>query len=350
MGNSVLNALRIHINNERLVIQNTQHVRQYKHQLDQIDKDLYDFLMLWFGEVPTITMQTSGSTGIPKQIIHTKSAMRTSAENTLQYFKLQKGDTALLCLPVRFVAGKMMVVRALIGELELYAVEPTSLPVTDLQVPIKFAAMTPHQVAKTLNISTSQLNLIEILIIGGGEVSSDLIDTLNSSTVKTKCYSTFGMTETITHIAVKALNPPSSFYSTLPGINVFLTPQETLGVDIPYIQKEPIITNDIVKINEKNAFQWLGRLDNVINSGGVKLFPEAIENKIAHLFKGLDFYITSEADQLLGEQLVLMVEASDTFVLPDLASVLTKLERPKKLVVVKEFERTSTGKILRKKL
>lgn len=345
-----MNPLNLHIDNHRLVIQALEDVWRYKSVLDTVDIDMYDFLIQWFGRDESIRMQTSGSTGEPKIIYHTKAAMLVSAENTLRYFNLQTGDKALLCLPSRFVAGKMMLVRAMMGGLELVCVAPSGNPLMNLTQAIKFAAMTPHQVIQTIRECPEKLHDLETLIIGGGEVNLRLIERLNMPDITTKCFSTFGMTETITHIALRQLNPLSSSYKTLPGITVFETEKGTLGIYAPYIQEQPILTNDVIKMEGENAFQWLGRLDNVINSGGVKLHPELIEQKMSTLMKGVNFYLTGQKDDELGEIAVLVVETKEDIDLPDWSQTLSKYECPKEVIFVDEFQRTPTGKVIRKKL
>jgi o-succinylbenzoate---CoA ligase len=350
LENTILKALFLHIGAQRLIIGNTEEVEQYKNDLCSIDEDIYYFLKAWFGRDESISMPTSGSTGVAKQILHSKEAMRASARATLTYFGLKKGDSALLCLPVKYVAGKMMLVRAIVGGLELYAEVPAVNPLSDFFVPVKFAAMTPHQVQYIVKESPDKLKLVEILIIGGGEVNTELIESLNASTITTHCYSTFGMTETITHIAVRRLNPLSPGFTILPGITIAKSDKGALSIKVPYIGDYFIHTNDAINLIDEDTFSWLGRIDHVINSGGIKLFPETIEQKIAELIPNVVYYITSEADEILGERVVLVIESAEDIELPNLSMVVSSYELPKKVYFQKELPRTPTGKIIRQKL
>lgn len=330
-------------------IENSTDVLQFSNELNEIDSSIVPFLLDWFDENSHIIVSTSGSTGTPKMIELSKEAMIMSAQQTNAFFQLKPHQSALLCLPTQFIAGKMMLIRALVGQLNLFCVPPTGNPLLDINQNIDFAAFTPFQVSQVLNVNPLKINFIQTLIIGGGVIDQLLENKLNENWVKTNCYSTFGMTETITHIALKKVNGVDKelFFRTLPNVTVSASKNDTLVISAPYIQKEPIVTNDSIELLDENRFIWKGRVDFVINSGGVKLFPEQMEVKIAPLMGNVNYYFSKEHHNTLGEVPVLYIEALK-FKLPDLSSILSKYEIPHKIYFEENFSRTETGKIIRR--
>ncbi|MEX0361925.1 MAG: AMP-binding protein, partial [Allomuricauda sp.] len=281
------------------------------------EKSIGDFLVEWAMEIATVVVQTSGSTGIPKDIGLKKEHMVNSALATGSYFNLLPGNTALLCLPCSSIAGKMMLVRAMVLGLELDYVEPSSTPLSGIGKTYDFSAMVPLQVEKSL----VQLNQIKTLIIGGASVSFGLKEKLQ--TVSTMCYETYGMTETITHVAVNQLNasldcrpeqsegPIDKAFTILPGTAISKDPRGCLVINAPTISDEPVVTNDLVELINETQFLWLGRYDSIINSGGVKLIPEQIEKKLASLIPSR-FFVAGIPDKTLGQKLVLVIEGEET--------------------------------------
>ncbi len=315
--------------------------------LSSYDEASLTFLNQWFAQSDTIKVQTSGSTGVPKQILLSKESMRASARLTLQYFDLKRGDTILQCLPSQFIAGKMIWVRTLVGGLKVIVAKPSANPIKELTQSIKFAAMTPHQVATVLKQSPEKMDLIDMLIIGGAPVSNALLEKLQS--LKTKCFATYGMTETITHIAVKQLNKvgQSEFYEALPTIAFSVGEEANLKISAPHISSNWLETEDLVRLIDQSHFEWLGRKDFVINSGGIKLFPEVIEQKISHLIP-VRFFISKREDSTYGEIPVLVLEGETTFDLRNLESLLSKIEMPKIVINIPVFNETRSGKVDRK--
>jgi O-succinylbenzoic acid--CoA ligase len=310
-------------------------------------KEIGEFLLQWTDSRKTITVKTSGSTGTPKSIRLSKQAMVHSAIATGDYFKLKPGDSALLCLPARFIAGKMMIVRAIILGLQLDLVEPNSNPLEFIRKEYTFAAMVPMQLQNSLGY----LHKIKTLIVGGAKVSDELVKKLQKSL--TTVYATYGMTETITHIAVKKLNKlknqsNSKYFEVLPNVQISQNEKGCLVIDVAYLNNSPIVTNDVVKLYSNTAFELLGRLDNVINSGGIKIQPEQLEAKLTPYIK-TDFFIASQASEVLGEEVVLVVQGKDQKIHSDVFKELQKHEVPKKIIFLDVFERTSSGKINRQK-
>ena len=302
------------------------------------------FLLDWLDEKNVVLVKTSGSTGHPKTIQLNKESMVNSAMATAQYLGLEPGDSALHCLPSQYIAGKMMLVRALVLGLEIDLVIPTSQPVFDYNKHYRFCAMLPMQLQSTL----IHLQNIDILIVGGSPVSIDLITAIQD--LKTKVFATYGMTETVTHIALKSLNKgiEKPFFETLPNVVISQDERDCLVIEAPRVTSEKILTNDIVKLHSATTFEWLGRFDNVINSGGLKLFPEQIEAQLKGKIKS-HFFMASEADDTLGQRLILVVESDDTSLDKFVFEGLSKFEIPKNIYAVSKFVRTETGKIQRKK-
>ena len=313
-----------------------------------------DFLLDWLEPSGTIQVKTSGSTGTPKKVELLKEHMVNSAIATGKFFELPEKSTALHCLPAEFIAGKMMLVRAMVLGWEIDLVTPVSNPLDHVFKTYDFCAMTPFQ----LDNSIGRLHLIKKLIVGGGAVSPSLQKMVKG--LKTKVYETFGMTETVSHIAAKRLNPGKKKSKTLafrvlPDISISTDDRSCLVIKAPKVASDVIVTNDVVEILTYKKFIWKGRYDNVINSGGIKLYPEEIERKLNKIIKRR-FFVTGMPDDALGEKLVLFVEAdfSEEFLeelqkkIKSLKS-LDKYEIPKKIYLIQKFEETPNGKIHREK-
>ena len=314
-------------------------------QGDVHEINMAKFLEDWLNFQDTITTRTSGSTGKAKKIELSKDAMIASANATGAYFKLGPGTRALLCLSSEYIAGKMMLVRAMVLGWDLHVVAPEKGALTEYDNAYDFVAMVPYQVRHSLGA----MNKIKKLIIGGGPIPKDLEAALQ--TINTEVFATYGMTETSTHIAARRVNSGAAtdVFSALPGVKFEIDDRECLVISAPGIIENPLITNDLVDLISPTSFRWLGRYDFMINSGGVKLHPEAIEEKMAGTLK-LPFIITSEEDRELGERVILVVEKDEFQAAPDYHSAFAKLssyERPKKIYNISKFPYTETGKIKR---
>ena len=317
-------------------------VKSGKISTDQskIWNDVNQFISEWYSSDDEMIIQTSGSTGKPKSISVKKKCMRNSAQLTGKTFNLKEGDTALLCMPMKYIAGKMMVVRALELGLDLKVVEPSSNPLNGIKEIIDFSAMVPFQLENSLN----QLNKIKTLIIGGGQVSPKLVEKLQIES--TQVYETYGMTETLTHVAIKPLNGPniSDLFRALDGIHFEKDDRGCLAIHASALNPVPIVTNDLVELIDENSFRWLGRFDNVINSGGIKIIPEVVEAKLLSIIPNNRFFINGESDESLGEKVVLVVEGN---VIEISFDSLEKFEKPKEIYFISEFLETESGKIRR---
>ncbi|MCO5247936.1 MAG: AMP-binding protein [Chitinophagales bacterium] len=312
--------------------------------------DLADFMNEWSDDSSQIRLQTSGSTGQPKMITVQKNQMLQSAVATAQYFDFQEGQTALLNLPVKYIAGKMMIVRTLYSRLNLICkFESNSHPIQNLQEDevIDFAPFVPMQIQNVKDTKS-----IKKILLGGGTVSRELEESIQN--LQAEIFLSYGMTETLSHIAIRKLNGKNSSdkFQTLPNVNIHVDDRDCLVIKVPYIESE-VITNDIVEIVSKDQFIWKGRIDNVINSGGVKLHPEQIENQISTLISEA-FFVFGKPDNILGEKLCLLIEST-----PYSKEKLLQLERglgerlstykiPKNIYFTPQFQRTYSGKVKRK--
>ncbi len=293
-----------------------------------------------FSGLESLPVNTSGSTGTPKSLLLQKKNMRASARATLKALNLKPGDKALLCLSAEYIAGKMMLVRWLEGELDLYLSSVTADPLKEIDGEFDFSAMVPYQVKS----SYEELPRIKKLIIGGGPLDNELERELKK--MPGEIYHTYGMTETISHIALRRINGKlkSEFFKALPGVGFSLDNRDCLVIDAPSIGVKQLITNDIVELNDKHSFIWRGRYDNVVNSGGIKLQPEEIEKKIKNLSQ--PFFVCGFPDKKWGEKLVLIIEGDKRSTVN--FEELQPYQKPKEVFYLPYFVRTENGKIKRK--
>jgi len=298
------------------------------------------FLLDWFDEKSYIELSTSGTTGVPKIIRIEKQAMLDSALATGDFFGLEPGDTMLHCLPTNFVAGKMMWVRSFILGLDMKFVEPNSNPLDKIDEDFDFCAMVPLQARNSLK--KLKQKRIKKLIIGGVRIHKALEEELVKLPIAV--YETYGMTETITHIAAKKVGAVA--FTTLPSVTVCEDDRHCLVVKAKKLNKNAIVTNDVVKLISETQFIWEGRYDNIINSGGIKLMPEQIEEKLSKLIPRR-YFISGKADVELGEKAVLYVEGAPMVIEDSVFNVLNKYEIPKEIIFIPKFQETATGKIMR---
>ena len=310
-----------------------------------------DFLLDWLNKEDHLYVATSGSTGQPKKIKLMKQAMVNSAIATGNIFGLEPGDKALHCLPSHFIAGKMMFVRALVLGLEIDFVEPSAHPIFDYEKTYDFCAMIPLQLKHTINYVKN----IKTIIVGGSKVTKPLLQKIKNA--EPKFYETYGMTETVTHVAIRALeskaNKKEDCFNALENVRFSQDERGCLIIHAPKLVSHDLVTNDIVKLNSETSFKYIGRFDNVVNSGGVKLFPEQIEDKLQPVIDNR-FIVAGEDDATLGEKLILIVENprdSAESILNRIKHIkgLTKFEVPKEIYTIDKFSETVNGKIQRNK-
>jgi o-succinylbenzoate---CoA ligase len=318
------------------------------YQHNEWGNQLIDFLRNWVDERDHVIVQTSGSTGKPKKICLPKKMMISSALMTGRYLGLKPGDKALLCLPAEYIAGKMMIVRAIVLGLDLYPTIPASIP--EINQDYEFSAMTPHQLASLLKTRKDDLGRIEKLIIGGGSLDPGIAGQLME--LNTQCYLSYGMTETSSHIALQKINGPdrSEFFELIDkDIRLIQENDGRLSITGGFLGDGLIKTNDIIRLTGKTTFQWLGRSDFVINSGGIKVHPEDFESKIRDLIPN-PFIVTGFPDPDLQQQIVLVIESgmdNPDQLIKDISSRVLAREKPVKIFTIDALPRTENGKIIR---
>ncbi len=296
------------------------------------------FLLDWFDDKPYVQMKTSGTTGTPKTMKLLKRHMVNSALATADFFEAGTNARALHCLSSQFVAGKMMLVRAIIVGWDIYLAAPSSVLLEKDERQYDFAALVPLQA----EYSFERLSQIKKIILGGGKVSPALAARLQQLPID--IWETYAMTETVTHIAAKRVGDPA--FTTLPDVSIGTDARGCLAIDAPKVTDGIVVTNDLVDIINDTHFVWLGRFDNVINSGGIKLYPEQIEEKLSHNIQPR-YFVYGLPDDTLGERLVLVIEG-ESFTLGEVVfEGLDKYEKPKEVLFVTEFIETGSGKIQR---
>ena len=315
-------------------------------------RDFYEFVLDWL-ERDEIEVTTSGTTGAPQTLTFPKEALIESARRTITFFNLQPQEKVMLCLPAKYIAGKMMIARAFTGQLDLILAEPESDPWADLKESIRFVPVVPLQLRKLLQYP-EKLKLIETILVGGAPIDSKLERQVKK--INPIVFQSFGMTETLTHVALKRVNgeEPSPFYRALEGIWFEADADNRLIIHSSYFT-DPVYTNDVVSLQDKKHFLWHGRYDSVINTGGVKVFPEDVEQKISSLIYRR-FIISGLPDETLGQKVVLIIEGKpmEDSCLESLHNrIRMKVEKhqaPKEIHFAEKFPETSSGKIKRNEI
>lgn len=327
-------------------------INTFKQSKHKPEIELGSFLSDWFNDLPYIMVKTSGSTGKPKDIRLSKLCMVKSANNTLSYFNLKAGDSICLTLPCTYIAGKLMVIRALVGKLNLIMTPTTSSPFSGDTAPFSFVSLVPNQIEAFLDYERSKkVSLIKVLV-GGGTISHSLLKKIQSSS--SLFYQSYAMTETASHVAIRSIHGKTSTnnaYEALSGITFNTDDRNCLVIKSNYLDEPEYITNDIINLLSPTTFLWKGRFDNIINSAGIKLNPELIEHKLEPMFKDR-FYIGRIDDEILGDKMILAIEGNEKlFDTNDLnvrmKKILNKHEVPKQIVFIEKFKETPTGKVLR---
>ncbi len=313
------------------------------------EKSVYNFISEWYNNREYIVVSTSGSTGKPKPVRIRKEYAVASAKATIQYFGLTKGNTVWLCLPADYIAGKMMIVRAVAGELNLVLSKPSSLPDISNQS-VDFCSMVPNQVFELLKNKPDVLYKIRMLLIGGAPVSEVIEERLIFNN-RINAWHSYGMTETITHVGLRKISENNKYFIPLPGVRFSIDKDSRLVIDAPSIGVSKLVTNDVAEINSNGGVRIGGRHDNIINSGGKKIQPEVIESAISDIVDG-DYFIGSLPDDKLIQKVVLLMEGdyeknAVTNTMDLIKKRLLKHECPKEIIPVPAFVRTASGKINR---
>ena len=348
--------LRIWINGRYVAIEKI--LQETEHPHSPFEQATFQFIKEWLsGQDNNFQLTTSGSTGPPKSISVTRGQMISSAMRTAERLQLQKNSTALLCIDPKYIGGKMMLVRSLVLGMRIMAVDPTANPLIKIPVDkcVQFTAFVPYQVRRILESKHPHLlNSPDKILIGGAPLDAAIREQLDK--YQCQCYETYGMTETVSHIALRLVNTQmkQQYFEALPGVAISKDERGCLVVRADYLAG-PVITNDIVEIIEPDKFVWLGRWDSVINTGGVKVMPEKVEQHLEEIFHRHNFqhrfFIAALPDEHLGNKIVLILEGvqfSSEILnksLEGLKSVVSPYEVPKEVYSIPNFITTETLKI-----
>ncbi len=323
--------------------------------ITEYEKNAVQFCQQWLNGKNEFEFLTSGSTGNPKQITFRRDQLEASARLTERALTLEPGYNALICLDTNFIAGAMMLVRSMVTGMNMILRTPSANPLLEIHEQIDFAAFVPYQIISILEQSPSALDKLKKVIIGGATLKNEVINLLQNKSAS--FYATYGMTETITHVALQKLNGPhrQDFFQLLPGITTATDNRGCLTLHVPHLGNKSIVTNDLVTLFDENKFRWLGRYDLVINSGGVKVQAEKIEGVIDTIFHKLKihktFFVNGIPDEKLGEQVVLFLEGSKLSLAQEeavkvmLDQHLSVYEIPKSICYINRFNLTPTQKI-----
>jgi O-succinylbenzoic acid--CoA ligase len=305
------------------------------------EQDFYAFIKQWLNDENYIAVQTSGSTGKPKMLKVLKSRMIASAQMTCKFLHLKPKDKALLCLSTKHIGGMMMVVRAFCARLNLIAQVPSGNPLQFINETLDFIAIVPYQAKIIIAENPENLRVIPHIIIGGGKVDYSLSVSLQKEQII--AYSTFGMTETLSHIALQKIGKEDS-YSCLEGIEVKSDSAGKLIIHAPALLENILHTNDLVSIISSKEFKWLGRADFAIESGGLKFIPEQIEQKLAPKITAR-FIISSRPHTKLNNEIILLIEGEKSQIDSQVFESLDLYEQPKHIYFINQFIETANGKI-----
>jgi len=325
--------------------------RLIKRNIPEWERNIFTFILDFLSDKDYVEQESSGTTGEKKTYKLTKKAMIESAKLTTAFFNLKFGQKALLCLPIDYIAGKMMIVRALVAGLNLFWEEPSSMPELSNYGKICFCAMVPFQVYNSFSNYEFFKN-IDNLIIGGSEMRNELFAMFRD--INNKTYETYGMTETCSHIALRRIsgNDPEKYFTTLPGVSVEADDRNCLIINAPFLDS-PVKTNDVVEIVNNNQFTWKGRFDNLINSGGIKTNPEELEMLISEVID-LEFAVIGIPDEKLGQKIVLVVESdrkhNESEIINLISEVVEKEQVPKEIIYLEKLPRSSSYKIDRRRV
>ncbi|MDE7471183.1 MAG: AMP-binding protein [Paramuribaculum sp.] len=305
------------------------------------------FIDQWLDDRDYVIAHTSGSTGRPKAIRLFKNDMIVSARATNEFFGLHRGSKIVLPLSEDYIAGKMMIVRALLSHAHIISEPPSRSPLSErLPYSVDLVAIVPQQIRGLISSPCAIRNVI----VGGGPIPSDDEKLALSARPDIRWWATYGMTETCSHVALRAFG--EDWFSALPGISFSLDGGKCLVITNQAASWSPVVTNDIVDLRDARSFRWLGRVDNVIISGGLKIHPEIVEKAFEKVMGSRNFYIVGRPSEAWGTECVLKIEGERDF---DLETAIQEVirgliphHRPKSIEFVPSFQYTSSGKIIRK--
>ncbi len=343
----------VRINGERYTYETLSLLLGNENASERWFQDIYEFLREWLSDSDDIVVNTSGSTGAPQPFALSKQLMRASARATNTFFNLNSQSRSLLMLSATYIAGKMMLVRAIEGEYNIIVCPPSKTQDLFSFGEIDLLAIVPYQLQTMLDeMPDYKFENVKNIIVGGAPILIDLEERVKG--IDAAVYATYGMTETASHVALRRVGL-SHFYEALPGVSFSTDDRGCLIIKAENLNIERLVTNDIVVLLEgdNRYFQWMGRFDFVINSAGLKLNPEQIENKLSSTIPNR-YYLTKRPDSKLGEKAVLIIE-SEPYTEHDMIELmrrmqntLDKYEMPKEIHFVDRFAETPTGKVIRR--
>jgi O-succinylbenzoic acid--CoA ligase len=318
----------------------------FKTSQPEVISDVTHFINSWSLDSFQLKVQTSGSTGNPKTLFFTKEQVQASALRTLEHFGIMENQVALLCLSPSTIAGKMMLARSVVGNLQLIAATPHSNPLDSLTEDVDFVALVPYQLNEILSKNPEKLSAIKTILVGGAPVSQELENKLKKHHLTV--YHTFGMTETLSHFAVRKMGSNGDkCYRALNGVK-FYTIEDELVVDDELLGIFKLKTGELVDSVTSETFNWLGRKDFLINSGGLSIQPEVIERALSEYIHS-PFFVAGLPHPELGEQITLIMEGTNEFSIEEVCQHISiKYHRPRKIIYLPRFIYTKNGKLNRK--
>jgi O-succinylbenzoic acid--CoA ligase len=345
--------MKIYINNKEYQLTDLESFIRRNSKYSKLIK----FIQNWRIGKQTFNFHTSGSTGKPKEISITKNQITSSVLATKKALDLNQNDKVLICLNPEYIATTMMVARCLVLDLDMHIIEPSANPFELLndKVKIDFASFVPLQVETILNNKkANMLEGIRNILIGGAPLSANLINQL--SAINTNTYQSYGMTETVSHIALMNLKTDDCF-NTIEGIEIQQDSRQCLSIKGAVTNDIWVQSNDVVELINSSKFRWLGRADNIINSGGVKIFPETLEALAIDILKQNNFhnsfFFYGQKSEKFGEIVGLIFEKCkpEKTILDSLNNSIikrfSKYHIPKIISTVNGLSRTESGKIKR---
>lgn len=345
------------INNKEISYQKIIDKDYHQNNFSEYEIKTLDFCHHWLTEKEYFIVNTSGSTGMPKEIKIYRQQMIISAQLTAKFLNLKANQKAFICLSSSYIAGMMMIVRAFITDMQLFIYDPSANPLIDINENFDFAAFVPlqlYEIIKNTPEKVAILNSMKNIIIGGGIINYNLEKQLID--LKANIYHTYGMTETITHIALRKINglDRKDYFTVLENTKISLDNRNCLVINSPVTENKDVITNDLVKILSDKDFKILGRIDNMINSGGVKIQIEDIESAVDKVLSELKintkYFVSSINDEKFGEIVVAVFQDKpysqkiQEDITNSLKLVLKKYQIPKRYLFIDKIRETATGK------
>lgn len=315
------------------------------------------FCWRWMQGQESFSVPSSGSTGSPKIIKITRQQMVASIRNTQRALSLTSDHTALLCIDPAYIGGMMVLARALNIGMDVVGVPPSAGPFEVLPVRPSLLAVVPLQLQSLLENDPAMLSSAHATLVGGAPVSPDLEKSIRTK-VASPVYSTYGMTETASHVALRALNGPKAdgTFHVLGDTVIGSDVRGCLTLNGAVTSQELVVTNDRVVLVDGRRFRWLGRHDWVINSGGVKVSPEPVERVVSAQWTSVPplFLVVGLPDDLLGQRVALVVEGlplpkpDQNRLLQAVAENVPRYHAPREIFYVEAIPRTPNGKLSRR--